>query len=173
MSYIATDNIAVFPSVNRGKNEARNLSEKNIVGLINKLLDNNGTFVISNNVSTRNGDTFEFMIGGYYFCIDPGSDASVSSLFSTLASTQGDTDLYAGIELVTNGSDPAYLELYGADDSSSPSKYEGVEFDTSPISGKTCLLLAQRTGDTWNIPLSSLQKYDGGRVEGIIDGNNP
>lgn len=158
MANFSSNNITVFPSVKRGDQPSRNLSEKNIVGLINKLLDNSGTFVISNSVSTSS-DNFEFMINGYYFCIIPGDGQSVSGIFDSLSS--GGSNLYASIEF-----DSTYDEIDGED---ADDVYTGVTLSTS--SGD--LHIATKDGNSWVVPLGSRRKYNGSCIYDTIDGNEP
>lgn len=159
MSNVSSSSISVFPSVNRGDQPSRNLSEKNIVGLINKLLDNNGDFVIS---ESTNGESFDFMIRGYYF--------SVASPSTTLFSGGSTNDkMWASITITTTS---GYEELSGTD---SGGEYNGVSFDIQSSApsgtGVHSLLIAEKTSSGWVVPLSSMFKYDGSRVYGTIDGN--
>ena len=162
MSNLASDKIFVFPAIQRTgtyENSARNLTEKNIVGLINKILDNGATFVISDSTGDA---TFDFMIWGYYF--------SVTSPSTTLFSGGSTNDkMWASIEIAATS---GYEELSGTDGAGG---YSGVSFVIQPSApsgtGVHSLLIAEKTSNGWVVPLSSMFKYDGSRVYGTIDGN--
>lgn len=145
-------NVTVFPSVQKGVKESYELSEKNIVGLINKILDNNSTFAISESISS--GSDFELMIYGYYFKI-PSSE--VSNILSDYASSD---NIYAYIAL-TSGD---YVEL--TDD--------GLQLSDSVPSVPASYLklqIAEKVDSAWVVPRESLLKYRGERISGVIDGN--
>lgn len=145
-------NVTVFPSVQKGVKGSYELSEKNIVGLINKILDNNSTFAISESISTSSD--FELMIYGYYFKI-PSSE--VSAILTQFASS---TNIYAYIAL-TSGD---YVEL-----TSSGLQLSNSDPSVSPTYLK--LKIAEKVNGTWQVPRASLLKYRGERISGVIDGN--
>lgn len=176
MSNLGSDKIFVFPAIQRTgtyENSARNLTEKNIVGIINKILDNGGTFVISDTVESVTGKSFDFMIGGYYFSLSD-SLLSPQGILNSIATDEGQTDLYAKIQVsTTTGTN--YVEIQGVDNESS--KYTGVDFlPSSPTPSETVRVLHIATRATtstpWTVPYQSLRKYDGSRID-VIDGNEP
>lgn len=139
--YQGTDDISVFPSAKRSqaKPEQRLLSEKNIVGLVNKLLDNE-SFVIR-----KDNSSIQFSINGYYFeCTD--------------SRVLGTAPLYAKISL-TNG------ELDGQD---VDGDYEGVAFSDSADQGEYTYVL-QLLDSNGNVPKDSDWKYSIDKVKGSID----
>ena len=153
------------------------MTEKSITGLINKLLDNSSTFVISEGDS--NGDVesiFEFMIKGYYFCIE---DDYIQQTFSGFVSNEN-TELYACIEIADA---LGYTELSGVDSVGDNPTYSGVDFSPSVVANKYCLKIAEREDSlsSWKIPKTytssgltdtseSFKKYSGDRIYGTIDG---
>jgi len=152
MSNIASNNIKVFPAVRRTESpaESRQLSEKNLVGLVNKLLDVD-SFIISYDATA---DIMKFNIAGYYFEIDKFSEVT------------GNDDKFAKLVFDDTNSDATYPELKG----DANSNYQGLEFVTSaPTSGHWIRL----RDDSNNIITSSF-KYKATNVEGLkfdnIDG---
>lgn len=151
MPYDST-NVTVFPSVKKGVKESYELSEKNIVGLINKILDNNSTFAISESISASSD--FELMISGYYFKI-PQSE--VSAILTQFASS---SNIYAHIAL-TSGD---YVEL----------TIDGLQLSDSDPSVPASYLkikIAEKVNGSWQVPRASILKYRGERLSGVIDGN--
>ena len=91
---ITGDNIVVFPSAKRANADtdyvkaSRALSEANLIGLVNQLLETK-SFVISSSFSTN--EDFIFNIGGYLFTIKKEG------------LTPSGTDMYAHITMDTTG----------------------------------------------------------------------
>ena len=148
MSNIASENIKVFPAVRRIKSpaESRQLSEKNLVGLVNKLLDVD-SFIIS-----YTNDVMKFNIAGYYFEIPK---------FSTTAPKEK----YAKL-VIDSTKDSQYPELKGDENGN----YLGLEFtNTGPRVDEHWIQL--RDGETI---ITSSFKYKATNVEGLkfdnIDG---
>lgn len=176
MANLASDKIFVFPAIQRTgnyENSARNLTEKNIVGLINKILDNEGTFVISDTVESTNGKSFDFMIGGYYFSLSDSSSSPQGILSGIATVASASTDLYAKIQVSTT-TDTDYVEIQGVDNGSS--EYTGVDFlSSAPEESETVRVLHIATradaNSSWEVPLESQHKYTGRRIYGVIDGN--
>ena len=117
MAYIASDNITVFPNAqraatNQSQLKARKMTEENVVGITNHIVDNS-SYVISENATDS---PFKFVIGGYY--------VEISSFPANIL------PLYAHIKLSdTNG----YKELVGqdTDPNDSSQDYKGVYFSKS------------------------------------------
>lgn len=145
-------NVTVFPSVQKGVPGSYELSEKNVVGLINKILDNNSTFAISESISSSSD--FELMVYGYYFKI-PQSE--VSEILTQFASS---SNIYAYIELTSGG----YVELTSS----------GLQLSGSNPSVPASYLkikIAEKVDSAWVVPRESLLKYRGERISGVLDGN--
>lgn len=144
-------NVTVFPSVQKGEKASYELSEKNIVGLINKILDNNSTFAISESISS--GSDFELMIYGYYFKIPQSEVSNILSDYATASA------IYAYIEL-TSGD---YVELSS----------DGLQLSSNPSVPASYLKvkIAEKVDSAWVVPRDSLLKYRGERISGVIDGN--
>jgi len=68
-TYIASNNVNVFPSTRRTYTQefsARLMTESAISRIVNNLVEVDG-FIISNTVPATADDVFEFNIYGYYF----------------------------------------------------------------------------------------------------------
>lgn len=149
MSNIASDNIKVFPAVRRTESpaESRQLSEKNLVGLVNKLLDVD-SFIISYDATAY---IMKFNIAGYYFEVSNFNEV---------------TETYAKLVVDSIG-DSQYPELKGDENGN----YLGLEF-TNTKPGDTDHWIRLRD-DSGNIITSSF-KYKATNVEGLkfdnIDG---
>lgn len=155
MSNINSNNIKVFPAVQRtnSPSESRQLSEKNLVGLVNKLLDVD-SFIISYDAAPAPNDTMKFNIAGYYFEI------------SDFASSIGDNK-YAKLVFDDTTINTDYPELKGDSDGS----YLGLEFTETISENDTHWI--QLKDDSNNIITSSF-KYKATSIEGLkldnIDG---
>lgn len=149
MSNIASDSIKVFPAVRRTKSpaESRQLSEKNLVGLVNKLLDVD-SFIISYDATA---DIMKFNIAGYYFEV---------SNFNNV------TETYAKL-VIDSTDDSQYPELKGDENGN----YLGLEF-TNAKPGDTDHWIQLR--DSLGNAITSSFKYKATNVEGLkfdnIDG---
>lgn len=155
MSNINSNNIKVFPAVQRtnSPSESRQLSEKNLVGLVNKLLDVD-SFIISYDAAPAPKDTMKFNIAGYYFEI------------SDFANSIGDNK-YAKLVFDDTTINTDYPELKGDADGN----YLGLEFtETITENDKYWIQLKD---DSNNIITSSF-KYKVTSIEGLkldnIDG---
>ena len=116
MANIASGNITVFPSAKRANGDAtyvkesRALSEQNLIGLVNQLLEVK-SFVISN--EWDDAKDFQFNIGGYLFTIKAGGY------------TPSGDDVYAHISTTTTD---GYTELNGVESSGN---YTGLTLDNT------------------------------------------
>ena len=173
MSNVLSANINVFPSTKRGnyQRSARLISESNLVGIVNKLLDSD-KFVITQNVSGIAPLTspFEINIHGYYFIID-----TCNLIITSVSPSSSNTSIWANIITgVTDG----YTELVGQDSGGDNSTYGGISFsldgaETSALSaGQTrySLKILEKSGNDWVIPQDSSVKYSATRFMGNIDG---
>lgn len=125
MSTINSENVIVFPSTRRAGSKplSRLMSEQALVGIVNRLIDQEG-FVISDTDSITDDEPLEFNLYGYYFRI-------VNPLTSLgLGTTITSGSVYAHIELVTSSSSDTleYQELFGQDDNGN---YTGLVVDNS------------------------------------------
>ena len=80
-NYIASGNISVFPATKRGEayiKKSRLMSEENLVGIINRLVDKEA-FCITKEYGSNL--PFEFNIFGYYFKVNRGD--SITDIFSS------------------------------------------------------------------------------------------
>ena len=166
---INSDNIAVFPTSHRGAKQrsARLISESNLIGLANRLLDKD-SFVISDSIVPS--EPFEFNIHGYYFKITSG-DA-----MTNLASSIGGNNIWATIELetTTTATLDTFVELKGSDEEVSGGyEYGGVVFsDANPVlpkdTTKFSLKILTKSGSTYVVPSDSKIKYEASKVFGDI-----
>lgn len=152
MSNIASKNIKVFPAVRRTESpaESRQLSEKNLVGLVNKLLDVD-SFIISYDATK---DVMKFNIAGYYFEISEFSAKVPEEKYAKL--------------VIDSTEDATYPELKGDENGN----YLGLEFTSDENDlGEHWIQLRESSGG--NIITSSF-KYKATNVEGLkfdnIDG---
>ena len=155
MAYVSSNNIQVFPTTKRPDKsvESRQMSEQNIIRLVNMLLDVEG-FVIDSDLETTNNKFIEFNIDGYYFKLLNAGVAEVQSLLN--ASSTG--SIWASI-LVTETGSTGYKELQGQD---TQSGYEGITFSTSdPESNANTykLKILEKSNNTWSIPSTSIYKF--------------
>ena len=168
-SYVSSSSISVFPSTKRGNTQrsARLLSESNLIGLVNKLLDTD-SFVITNNVNSvaPTDVAFEFNLHGYYFKVE--SDFRAISGSEEFSSSNG---IWAYIVLSTSD---GYIELSGQDDGG---VYKGVTFvadaptpSINPPLYSLKILERDSTSSAWRIPDSSRIKYAGANISGTIAG---
>lgn len=158
MPFLDSNTVYVYPSVRRKSRyytDSRLISEKNLTSIISKLIDTEG-YVISDIFDENN--IFEFNVYGYYFYVSKGS--YITSQFSNAAAG---TQIYANIK-IDEGTSNSLDELIGQDVAvtSSISRYEGVEFTTSPRTsrGYHSLPLLQKTSTGWEIVPSSKYKFD-------------
>lgn len=141
MSNVSSGNIEVFPTTKR--TSSRLWTEKHTVSIINKLIDNEDGFVISNDLSSG----ISFNVYGYYFNINSAGLVQIQNLISS-----GTGDVYAKI-IIEND------ELKGQDEGT---VYKGVEFVTSLPSGEGVhsLKILSKTNNGWIIPNSSKIKFN-------------
>lgn len=174
MSNILSTSISVFPSTKRGnyQRSARLISESNLVGIVNKLLDSD-KFVITQNVNdiAPLSSAFEVNIHGYYFTVDTCS----TIINAVIGSTPSATSIWANIII---GTTSGYAELVGQDSGGDSSTYSGVIFtadaaDTTALSSgqeRFSLKIFEKSGANWIIPSDSTLKYSSTRLFGSIDG---
>ena len=109
MSFLSSGLIRVFPATRRTANltYARQVTEANLVGMINKLIDEKG-FVITKLYGNESGLTtdFSFNIYGYNFTAKLGDIIGVAGSSAT--------NVYATIT-IDPGADPVFDELLGLD----------------------------------------------------------
>lgn len=172
MAWIQSSKISVFPTTRRAikQQDARLMTEKSLVGIINQLIDKDA-FIVTKKDSVASDKPFEFNIKGYLFHFDKLSD------ITDLYNTSTNLEIYAYIVLDTGN---GYTELLGQDDTLSVpdedaySIYKGVTFSDVPVSGTNtyCLKILQRTDITasWICPETSYYKYIGSTIDFSIDG---
>lgn len=155
MSNINSNNVKVFPAVQRTNfpSKSRQLSEKNLVGLVNKLLDVD-SFIISYDAALAPNDTMKFNIAGYYFEIRDFANSIGNNKYAKLV-----------FDDTTISTD--YPELKG----DANGNYLGLEFTAAmPENDKYWIQLKD---DSDNIITSSF-KYKATSIEGLkfdnIDG---
>lgn len=173
MAYLQSTKIEVFPSTKRGTNQksARLLSESNLVGLINQLLDVD-SFVITS--VYNESAVFEMNIGGYYFKTT-GNVTDITGLFPAANNGQS---IVATIQ-VQPLSDGIY-ELIGQD---SAGEYKSLKFElattsstnirtTNTVSDVTTytLRILDKIGGVWVIPSASQFKFTTKSMEEIDGG---
>ena len=169
---INSDNIVVFPTSHRGAKQrsARLISESNLIGLANRLLDKD-SFVISDSIVSS--EPFEFNIHGYYFKITSGT------AMTNLASSIGGNDIWATIELetTTTATLDTFVELKGSDEEVSGGyEYGGVVFSDENLvlptdttnTTKFSLKILTKSGSTYVVPSDSKIKYKASKVFGDI-----
>ena len=120
-SLASSTNIFIFPTTKREQisRSSRLLTEKNLVDIVNKLVDVD-SFMITKNYSYGSNKSLEFNIGGYY--INVNDFDSVIDLVTNNESVVKGSSIWANIFLYKTGD---YEELYGADENGS---YSGVVF---------------------------------------------
>ena len=181
---IGSNYVEVFPATKRSLTspQSRITSEKNLVSIVNKLIDTEG-FVISPSLDSpvieNDSTTIEFDIYGYYFVIkNPYTSLG-------LGSTITNGSLWAYIELVPIADTP-YIELFGQD---SDDQYTGLNIlnvtgtedppSVSPAHGGEIKMLkiAQYSSLTpggmlyWNVPEESRLKFNKLSLDlSVIDG---
>lgn len=181
MAWIPSEQITVFPTTRRltKQQDARLMTEKSLVGIINQLIDKDAFVITSkseleNSTSDPNFDpVFEFNIHGYFFHVDKLS--YITGLFTTSSSLS----IYAYIQLDTGN---GYTELLGQDDtlgnpeSDALSKYKGVTFtDIEPSTSDNMYKLkilerSSSSSTTWTCPETSFYKFEGSTVDFQVDG---
>lgn len=168
MSYLATEQITVFPSTKRADKQvsARLMTEQAIVGIVNRLIDRDGFVVTTDDeLQGDSGDkhVFAFNIHGYYFEIS--SYAELKALYNDDESAM---NIYAHIFVDTTGN---YTELFGQDDEG---KYQGLQFSSNGTvensnnreEHKLLLLTREAFESRWFVPNESRIKFelDGGVI---------
>lgn len=174
MSNISSSNISVFPSTKRGnyQRSARLISESNLVGIVNRLLDSDKFVITQNNVSglAPLDSPFELNIHGYYFNIK-----TCSTIIDAMSSVPTNS-IWANIVI---GTTDEYSELMGQDSGGGEeSAYSGISFssdgeesDTLPAGQQRySLKILEKSGALWTIPSDSTVKYSSTRFFGEIDG---
>ena len=177
--YPSSGSVKVFPTTKRGDQQrsARFITEKNIVNLVNNLLDKD-SFIITKKVSNDFDiatENLEFNIGGYYFKVDE-IDTIISNLISGIQPQIGDC-VWANIFTYYTGE---YEELYGYDEvvtinEESLSVYKGLTFSygLDGIGSAKSLKILECVGfkdvdganiPVWSIPDDSLLKYSFDRI---------
>lgn len=169
MSNIASNLIEVFPSTKRTaeyQKSARQLSEKNLVSIINKLIDTDAFVITSAGTIANTSIGIEFNMHGYYF--------KVSSIQSIIDATSNPDSIYANI--IIESDDDGYTELSGQDTVATPSMYNGISFTANSAADtalkatqqRFSLLLLRKNGSNWEIPVESTVKFLGSRIFGAI-----
>ena len=158
MSNIASGNIVVFPATKRSEDyirDSRLMSEQNLVGIINHLVDRDAFCITSNPTS---GSPFEFNIHGYYFRVDD-LDYVTSGMNSSV---------YAYIDLA-NTNNGNFKEISGQDEEESGTYYyTGVTFsETAPTeqTDRFSLQILKKVSDSWVVPSESLIKFNNSAVD--------
>lgn len=159
MPYLESNSIKVFPATRRTiqPSLARQVTEANLVSLINKLIDKDG-FVVTKLTGNEQTDLdFSFNIHGYYF-------TAALSLLKTIG--QGTNNVYAKITIDTHSGVPEFYELLGQDvipAGGSSYEYQGIEFKNSEFTlGANeygLHLLTQDSDGHWVVPESSQVKF--------------
>ena len=162
MANMSSTSVTVFPSSNRTasyQRSARHLSEKNITSITNKVTDKD-SYVIT---STFPAESFEFVLGGYYFSVTGLSDFITNISGHTTA-----TAVYASIEIDRTG---AYEVLYGQDDEAT-GLYTGLDFTvTEPVPQNWIKILErEEVGQAWSVPKESMVKFTAKSLPLVIDG---
>lgn len=122
-NHISSNSLKIFPisTVRSSDTNARLFTELNITSLMNAV-NSRRSFVISSDLSEG---IFEFMISGYYFCINNGQLNNALNGLSGL----NDNKVYASIRILNENSDKA--TLMGAD---SNNQYNGLYITAKPDS---------------------------------------
>lgn len=165
MSYLATEQVTVFPSTKRADKQvsARLMTEQAIVGIVNRLIDRDGFVVTTDDELQSDEHVFAFNIHGYYFEIS--SYAELKALFND---DKNAMNIYAHIFIDTTGN---YTELFGQDDNG---KYQGLQFSydgkvknsNNREEHKLLLLTREAFESRWFVPNESRIKFelDGGVI---------
>ena len=176
MSYVQSNQIQVFPSTRRTKRQqdARLVTEKALVGIINQLVDKDA-FIVTKKSDVGLNNPFAFNIKGYYFSLPELKH--ITDLFNENST---DKYIYASITLDTGN---GYTELLGQDDSmGDPSDdavyvYRGVNFvisnsETGPTGTDvySFRILERDAHNQWICPESSFYKFSGDNIDFTIDG---
>lgn len=167
MSNIASNLIEVFPSTKRTaeyQKSARQLSEKNLVSIINKLIDTDAFVITSAGIVTNLTMGIEFNMHGYYF--------KVSNIQAIIQ--DGSDSIYANI--IVESDEDGYTELSGQDTGGTSSEYNGISFtanlpDSTALKAtqqRFSLLLLKKEGGNWEIPIESTVKFLGSRIFGAV-----
>ncbi len=173
MAFLESSSIRVFPSARRNfqSSLSRQVTEANLVSLVNRLLDVN-SFVVSNDVESGLNE-FAFNIKGYCFIVNKAGDitdlfSSASNVYATIVIDGGPQEGAGNSQVASIP--PEFYELIGIDNNN---QYEGVFFsDYIPtisdiISNPeesynyelyTLHILTNLNG-TWSIPDSSKIKF--------------
>ncbi len=175
MSYVQSNQIQVFPTTRRKKKQqdARLMTEKALVGIINQLVDKDA-FVVTNKDDIGLNNPFAFNIKGYYFYFPQLS--YITGLFNTDTTN---TYIYASITLDEGN---GYTELLGQDDTlNNVDYYNGVNFTiSSSPTGPTgtnvySARILERSIDggvasPWKCSEEIFYKYSGENIDITIDG---
>lgn len=165
MSYLATEQVTVFPSTKRADKQvsARLMTEQAIVGIVNRLIDRDGFVVTTDDELQSDEHVFAFNIHGYYFEIS--SYAELKALFND---DKNAMNIYAHIFIDTTGN---YTELFGQDNDG---KYQGLQFSydgkvknsNNREEHKLLLLTREAFESRWFVPNESRIKFelDGGVI---------
>lgn len=170
-NYLAnSSNIFVFPTTKREQvsRSSRLLTEKNIVDIVNKLIDVE-SFVITRNYIYGVGSSIDFNINGYYINVDD-FDEVIDSVVDGETITSN-SSIWANILIYKTGD---YDELFGTDEDN---KYSGVIFTfNNPLSSSNAgavvkkLKLIEFSSSSINsatIPQNSLVKFTADRINPI------
>lgn len=173
MPYLQSNQIKVFPATRRSVQSAgaRQVTEANLVGMINKLIDKDG-FVITKLVGGESSNTnFSFCIHGYFFT------ASLASL-TAIAEAESKHDVYAKITLDVANEQPEFYELAEGDvivAGSGVQEYHGITFSGTEFTGLSSneySLHILTYGTNWIVPESSQIKFNLNSIQKLelIDG---
>lgn len=168
--YLSSDNVDVFPSVNRANTQlsARQLSEMRISNLITQLVDNNA-FVISYD---KTNYIMEINIHGYYFKL-----SQVNQLTQEFSSSDS---IYASITLQEipvdseNSNTIDYIQLQGQDEQEGTTyKYKGISFASTASTDQdtySLLILHKQASTGWDVPDDSYVKMNSNSISMKVDG---
>lgn len=150
-NYLAnSSNIFVFPTTKREQisRSSRLLTEKNLVDIVNRLVDVE-SFVITRNFVYGSKSSLDFNIFGYYISVD-NFDSVIESVTSNESIVKG-SSIWANIFIYKTGD---YDELYGSDEDG---VYSGVVFTfNNPITG---------TGDDSKVKNLKLVEFEEASIE--------
>lgn len=160
---IKSSSITVFPTTKRqkGNRSSKLLTESNLVGLINNILDVNSFVITNTSGPLNNTDSIEFNILGYYFRISSISEIMRAMNITNMSNIDS---IYANIYFMRSGD---FKELYGTDSPDSENTdeyfYDGVLFteniNDSNASGFLKILEKSASGEAWQIPDNSKIKF--------------
>lgn len=170
MAYVSSNKIRVFPSVGRSNYdiESQLMNENNISQLVRSLCRSRKDYVLSTELNTG---PFEFIIYGFYFKI-----LDASTTLSSLTSSEGVTEIWAGINIDANAeannasSNYQLLQLANTAaqnneiiDLDREEQFQGIIFGTAEdeVSGGQgenyhTLRLLVKDGDIFKVPAQSL-----------------